>query len=69
MAQYARSFLANLPYHPYTKDKEYIDSTYYHIVRSGYYSIEKGKRLLEYYPRYTLLETVEESVAYMASQQ
>lgn len=52
----------------YTNDKEYIDHTYYHIVRSGYFSIEKGKRLLEYYPRHTLLETVEESVAYMVEQ-
>lgn len=49
----------------YTKDKDYIEKTYYHIARSGYFSIEKGKRLLEYYPRHTLLETVEESVAYM----
>jgi nucleoside-diphosphate-sugar epimerase len=32
-------------------------------------SIEKGKRLLEYYPRHTLLETVEESVAYMVEHQ
>ncbi len=53
----------------YIKEKEYIDSTYYHIARSGYYSIEKGKRLLEYYPRHTLLETVEESVAYMVEHQ
>lgn len=53
----------------YTKDQYYIDRTYYHIVRSGYFSIEKGKRLLEYYPRHTLLETVEESVAYMVEHQ
>jgi len=49
----------------YTKDEEYIDRTYGHIARSGFFSIEKGKRLLEYYPRHTLLETIEESVAYM----
>ena len=49
----------------YTKNEEHIDKTYYHILRSGYYSFEKGKRLLEYYPRHTLLETIEESVAYM----
>ena len=49
----------------YTKNQDDIDLTYWHIVRSGYYSIEKGKRLLEYEPRHTLLETVEESVSYM----
>jgi nucleoside-diphosphate-sugar epimerase len=49
----------------YTKNQEYIDKTYYHIARSGYFSIEKARRLLEYHPRYTLLETVEESVSYM----
>jgi len=51
----------------YTKNKDYIDKTYYHIARSGYFSIEKAKRLLEYYPRHTLLETLEESVDYMVN--
>ena len=59
------SFLPWKDWCEYIKDKELIDKTYYHIARSGYYSIEKGKRLLEYAPRHTLLETVEESVAYM----
>jgi len=49
----------------YTKDKDFIDKTYYHIIRGGYYSIEKGKRLIEYNPRHTLSETVIESVVYM----
>jgi len=49
----------------YTNNEDYVDRTYGHIVRSGLYSIEKAKRLLEYYPRYTLMETIEESVAYM----
>lgn len=49
----------------YTKDPEYIDKTYYHIARSGYYSIEKGKRLIDYHPNHTLLDTVTESVDYM----
>lgn len=51
----------------YTKEQEYIDKTYYHIARSGYFSIEKAKRLLGYYPRHTLLETLEESVKYMVN--
>jgi nucleoside-diphosphate-sugar epimerase len=41
--------------------------TLHHI--HGFFSIEKGKRLLEYYPRHSLLETVEESVAYMVEHQ
>jgi nucleoside-diphosphate-sugar epimerase len=49
----------------YTKDRDHIEKTYLHIARSGYFSIEKGKRLLEFYPRHTLLETVQESVSYM----
>lgn len=49
----------------YTKDEDYIDRTYYHIARSGYFSIEKAKRLLEYRPKHTWLETVEESVDFM----
>lgn len=52
----------------YTKDADFIDRTYHHIARSGFFSIEKAKRLLEYHPRHTLLETVEESVAYMVEQ-
>ncbi len=39
-----------------------INSSYYHLARSGQFSIEKGKRLIEYQPRYTTLETVEESI-------
>jgi nucleoside-diphosphate-sugar epimerase len=50
----------------FTKDSDHIEKTYLHIVRSGYFSIEKGKRLIEYYPRHTLLETIYESVDYMA---
>ncbi|HJP62390.1 MAG TPA: NAD(P)-dependent oxidoreductase [Mucilaginibacter sp.] len=50
----------------YTQDKDHIEKTYLHIVRSGHFSIEKGKRLIDYQPRHTLLETVFESVDYMA---
>ena len=38
------------------------EHTYYHIARSGHYSIENAKRLLEYAPKYTTLETVEAAV-------
>lgn len=51
----------------YTKEPDYIDKTYYHIARSGCFSIEKARRLLEYRPRHTLLETLEESVDYMVN--
>ncbi len=36
--------------------------TYYHIARSGVFSIEKAKRLLEYQPKYTCLETIDLAV-------
>lgn len=52
----------------YTKNKALIDKTYYHIARSGYYSIEKGKNLINYYPQHTILETIKESVTYMLEQ-
>ena len=43
----------------YVGDDDLIDHTYYHIARSGQYSIENAKRPLEYAPKYTTLETVE----------
>lgn len=46
----------------YVGDDDLIDHTYYHIARSGQYSIENAKRLLEYTPKYTTLETVESAV-------
>ena len=47
----------------YIGKEDLIDHTYYHIARSGQYSIENAKRLLEYAPKYTTLETVESAVA------
>lgn len=38
------------------------EHTYYHIVRSGVFSIEKAKRLLEYQPKYTCIETIDIAV-------
>ena len=52
----------------YTKDEGHIETTYYHMARSGHFSIEKGKRLINYRPKYTPLETIEQSVAYMVAQ-
>lgn len=46
----------------YVNDDALIDHTYYHIARSGNYSIENAKRLLEYKPKFTTLETVELAV-------
>lgn len=46
----------------YVEKEDLIDHTYYHIARSGQYRIENAKRLLEYMPRYTTLETVEAAV-------
>ncbi|MDO4961975.1 MAG: NAD(P)-dependent oxidoreductase [Eubacteriales bacterium] len=43
----------------YEGNPEECDHTYYHIVRSGTFSIENAKRLLEYQPKYTNLETID----------
>ena len=42
----------------YVGDEALTEHTYYHIARSGQYSIENGKRLLGYQPGFTTLETV-----------
>ncbi|MDO4197950.1 MAG: NAD-dependent epimerase/dehydratase family protein [Erysipelotrichaceae bacterium] len=43
----------------YEGNKDECDHTYYHIVRSGTFSIENAKKLLEYHPKYTNLETID----------
>jgi len=59
------SFLSWDEWRKYTDNEELCTSTYLHIARSGHYSIEKGKRLIEYYPRHTALEAIKESVTSM----
>lgn len=49
----------------YTKEQQFINSTYSHVAHSDNYSIEKGKRLICYNPRFTILQAVEESVRSM----
>jgi len=46
----------------YEGNKEEVDHTYYHIARSGHYSIENAKKLIDYYPKYSTRETVEIAV-------
>lgn len=46
----------------YEGNPEECDHTYYHIVRSGVFSIEKTQRLLEYHPKYSCLETIDLAV-------
>ena len=48
-----------------TGDQRSIDATYFHIARSGFHSMEKARRLLDYSPRHGLLETVQVSVTSM----
>ena len=43
----------------YEGNTEECDHTYYHIARSGYFSTDKAKRLLEYQPKYTNIETID----------
>ncbi len=46
----------------YEGNPEECDHTYYHIARSGVLSIEKTRRLLEYQPKYTCIETIDLAV-------
>lgn len=46
----------------YEGHPEECEHTYYHIARSGVFSIEKARRLLDYQPRYTCLETIDLAV-------
>lgn len=46
----------------YMSDEKEINDTFYHIARSGHYSIENAQRLIDYSPKYTTLETVEQGV-------
>ncbi|MDD3411194.1 MAG: NAD-dependent epimerase/dehydratase family protein [Eubacteriales bacterium] len=46
----------------YVGDPAECEDTYYHIARSGYYSLEKEQRLLAYHPRYTNVDTIKLAV-------
>lgn len=46
----------------YEGNDEEVSHTYYHIARSGKYSIDNAKRLLGYSPQYTTQETVIQAV-------
>jgi nucleoside-diphosphate-sugar epimerase len=46
----------------YEGNPEECDHTYYHIARSGFFSVEKAERLLGYEPKYTCLETIDLAV-------
>ena len=58
----------NIDFLPWDKWTEYegnadeVSHTYYHIARSGKYSIENAKRLLGYQPQFTTQETVLEAI-------
>lgn len=49
----------------YTAVESYINSTWSHLTHSDNYSIEKAVRLLDYKPRYTIMQAVEECVLSM----
>lgn len=46
----------------YVGDPKECEDTYYHITRSGFYILEKEKRLLDYQPRYTNVDTIKIAV-------
>jgi len=43
----------------YEGDEAECSTSYYHLVRSGVFSIEKNRRLLDYHPKFTCLETID----------
>lgn len=55
-------FLSWPEWKKFTNDDDLTEHTYYHIARSGYYSIENAKKLIDYSPKYTTLETVKQAV-------
>ena len=42
----------------YVGDPKECADTWYHISRSGFFTLEKEKRLLDYHPKYTNVETI-----------
>jgi nucleoside-diphosphate-sugar epimerase len=46
----------------YIDDEEQTEQTYYHIARSGFFSIENAQKLIDYQPQYSTRETVELSI-------
>ena len=46
----------------YIGDETETSDTYFHIARSGFYSIENARNLLGYEPRYTNVETIKAAV-------
>ena len=63
----------NLSYAPYEawaaeQDPEDARATWEHVARSPNCSIEKGRRLLGYAPRYTSLQAVQESVSWLMAE-
>ncbi|PLS01058.1 NAD-dependent epimerase/dehydratase family protein [Neobacillus cucumis] len=65
--------LSNLKYLPWnewhlTVEENEANATWDHIAHSPSCSIEKAKRLLNYQPRYSSLEAVRESVAWLINQ-
>lgn len=57
-----------LPWKEWCEDtavESYINSTWSHLTHSDNYSIEKARRFLDYQPRYTIMQAVEECVVSM----
>ena len=46
----------------YEGNKEECDCSYYHIARSGSFSIEEEKKLINYEPQYTNVETIDMAI-------
>ena len=56
------SFLPWKEWCDYVGDSEECEDTYLHIARSGYFSTTKEEKLLDYYPKFTNVETIKIAV-------
>lgn len=43
-------------------NQEYVDHSYYHLARSGHYSLKNAQKLLDFSPRYSATEVIEVSL-------
>lgn len=55
-------FLAWPQWKEMVNDQALSEHSYYHLARSGYYSIENARQLIGYSPKYSTIETVELAV-------
>jgi len=56
------SFLSWDKWSEHVADEKQVNTAYLHLARSGYFSIDNAKRLLDFQPRYSAVQVVEASI-------